>query len=173
LCSGYSDDFTEYLNNIVENNVFRDTMFYVCTDEGIDLENVFKWRDDTKTIDLIENVPAFMFNIDTKKRLEKKKWMIPDPYVTGLQNIAIGESWGDVVEMIRDRSEKVDFAAKRAKAYSLHAPHLPSLDEYKGKTLRYHGLDYLTKNEFLEHSAVQKFPRMDMILLGKKHPEKI
>lgn len=148
-------------------------MFYVCTDEGIDLENVARWRDDTDSIELVENVPAFMFNIDTNKRLEKKKWMIPDPYVTGLQNIAIGDSWGDVVEMIRERSEKLDFAAKRAKAYSLHAPHLPSLDEYKGKTLWYQGLDYLNKNEFVAHSAIRKFPRMDMILLSKKHPEKI
>lgn len=148
-------------------------MFYVCTDEGLDLEDVSKWRHYPDTIDIIENVPAFMFNIDTKKRLEKKKWMIPDPYVTGLQNIAIGESWGDVVEMIRERSEKLDFADKRAKAYSLHAPHLPSLDEYKGKTLSYQGLDYLTKNEFVAHSAVRKFPRMDMILLSRKHPEKI
>jgi hypothetical protein len=40
--------------------------------------------------------------------------MIPDPYVTGIQNIAIGNSWGDVVEMIKEKSEKVEFANKRS-----------------------------------------------------------
>jgi hypothetical protein len=100
-------------------------MFYVCTDEGLDLMNVEEWRDEPPTLDLVENVPAFMFNIDTKKRFEKKKWMIPDPYVTGVQNIAIGESWGDVVEIIRERSDKIDFKDKIGKAYTLHAPHLP------------------------------------------------
>ena len=114
LCWSYAEDFTEYLNGIVENNVFKDTMFYVCVDEGIDYHNNRHWRDDHNLLDLVENVPAFMFNRDTNKRFEKKKWMIPDPYVTGIQNIAIGNSWGDVVEMIKERSEKVEFANKRS-----------------------------------------------------------
>ncbi len=89
-------------------------MFYVCVDEGIDYHNNRRWRDEPHILDLVENVPAFMFNRDTNKRFEKKKWMIPDPYVTGIQNIAIGNSWGDVVEMIKERSENVEFANKRS-----------------------------------------------------------
>lgn len=113
-CAGYAEDFTEYLNGIVQNNIFKDTMFYICANEGIDYNNNQKWRDEPHTLDLIENVPAFMFNRDTNKRFEKKKWMIPDPYVTGIQNIAIGNSWGDVVEMIKEKSEKIEFANKRS-----------------------------------------------------------
>ena len=73
MCLSYAEEFTEYLNGIVENNVFKDTMFYVNMDEGIDLENNLWWRDEPHTLDLIENVPSFMFNRDIKKKFEKKK----------------------------------------------------------------------------------------------------
>ena len=46
ICTEYSDDFTEYLNGIVENNAFKNTLFYLVTDEGIDFEDNLEWRDE-------------------------------------------------------------------------------------------------------------------------------
>lgn len=110
-----------------------------------------------------------MFNIDSKKRFEKKKFMFPDPYVVGRNNLALADSWGDVVEMIQKKSQDIDFADKKSQVYFFGAPHAPSTDSYKGKTLKYSGLDYLTKNNFKEH--LSHFPRMDVIKLSAKHPD--
>ena len=59
-CAGYAEDFTEYLNGIVENNILKDTMFYICANEGIDYNNNQKWRDEPHTLDLVENVQYIM-----------------------------------------------------------------------------------------------------------------
>jgi len=39
--------------------------------------------------------------------------------------------------MIKKRSEEIDFNDKISKVYTLGAPHAPSTDSYKGKTLEY------------------------------------
>jgi len=67
------------LSGIVENNIFKDTVFYVYTNEGLDLETLDFFRDNLWLLDLWENLPAFIFNRDTEKRFEKNKFLFPDP----------------------------------------------------------------------------------------------
>jgi len=58
-------------------------------------------------LNTFENVPAFMFNRDTKKRFEKNKYMLPDPYIFHPEALAISETWGDAIDMITTRSEEI------------------------------------------------------------------
>jgi len=41
-----------------------------------------------------------MFNRDSKKQFEINKFMIPDPYLMGERNLALGDSWGSFIEII-------------------------------------------------------------------------
>ena len=61
----YTLGFAEYLAEIAENNIFKDTAFYIFNNEGIDLAYVSEWRDDPDILNLVENFPFFMFNRDS------------------------------------------------------------------------------------------------------------
>ena len=61
----YSKGFAEYLSKIAENNLFKDTAFYVFCNEGIDIADISWYRDDPDILNYVENLPAFMFNRDT------------------------------------------------------------------------------------------------------------
>ena len=126
-CSYYTRFFTEYLNGIVEKNQFENTLFYLFSNEG--MEN-FKVSDidNLQILNLLETVPAFMFNRDTNKRFEKNKFLLPDPYIIGSVDLRIADSWGDAVDMITRKSEETEFDNKIAKIFWRGAPHIPTAD---------------------------------------------
>lgn len=97
-------------------------------------------------MDYFENVPAFMFNRDTNKRFEKKKFMLPDPYIFHPEALAISESWGDAIDMIITKSEEINFNDKISKIFWLGAPHAPTRDSYKGRLYEYKTLNYLKQD---------------------------
>ena len=102
-CTPYAKDFTKYFNSIVEKNPFKNTLFYLFSHEGLDPYEVRNITS-SETLNLLEKVPAFIFNRDTNKRFEKNKYLLPDPYLIGPDNLAIADSWGEVVDMITSKS---------------------------------------------------------------------
>jgi hypothetical protein len=84
--------------------------------------------DNLEILNLLETVPAFMFNRDTNKRFEKYKFLLPDPYIIGSVDLRIADSWGDAVDMITRKSEETEFDNKIAKIFWRGAPHIPTAD---------------------------------------------
>ncbi len=107
-CSLYALYSTEYFNSLLEREHFKNTLFYLITEDGLDyyhLRNVT----DPEIFNAFEHVPAFMFNRDTNKRFEKNKYMLPDPYIFHPEALAISETWGDAIDMITAKSEEIEF----------------------------------------------------------------
>ena len=61
----YTLGLAEYLTELAQNNIFKDTAFYVFSNEGIDIADVSNWRDDPDIMNYVENFPCFMFNRDS------------------------------------------------------------------------------------------------------------